>query len=77
MISTVIIYVNVSSEILNIAFLKHALGYCWGTNNSNSDDGFNLLAGVFQAVIRTDDNISTALDWLFARESCHCDRNLW
>ena len=36
-------------------------------NHCDRVQGFNLFAGIFQACIRTDDNISTALDWLFPR----------
>lgn len=36
----------------------------------------NLFAGFFQAGIRTNDHVSAALDWLFARQACNRHGNL-
>lgn len=59
-------------------WLSLSLGYRLTRSDSDSAES-NLFAGILQASIRTNDDVSAALDWLFACQSCnrHCNLQVW
>lgn len=48
----------------------------WLSRDVSTCAKLHLFAGILQASIRTNDHVSAALDWLFARQPCDRHRNL-